>query len=176
MLSNLNEEYKKKLIVIKKHFGEDAQYRKFVEELKELRDSLQHIWAVRNKKSYDELEEFLILQWDTYKKGVLSEIADCYVIAYQIDEADFLRSYIEDLELIPPHLIYQNTRNARGKVAEIMRFKIDRTLGRIESGYYEPDICPICEGAGGFENPYEGGFFADCNVCNGTGKVERKEK
>ena len=173
MLSNLSEEYKEKLKTIKKHFGEDAQYKKFVEELKELRDSLHYIWPIRSKKSYDELEEFLILQWDTYKKGVLSEIADCYVIAYQINEADFLRSYIEDLELIPPHLIYQNTW---GKVAEIMRFKIDRTLERIESGYYEPDICPICEGAGGIKNTYEGGFFADCVTCNGTGKVERKEK
>ena len=175
MLDKLNKEYKKKLIVIKEHFGEDAQYKKFVEELKELRDSLHYIWPIRSKKSYDELEEFLILQWDNYKKGVLSEIADCYVIAYQIDEADFLRSYIEDLELIPPHLIYQNTRNARGKVAEIMRFKIDRTLERIESGYYEPDICPICYGAGGIKNTYDGHFF-NCKTCNGTGKVERKEK
>ena len=131
MLSNLSEEYKEKLKTIKKHFGEDAQYKKFVEELKELRDSLHYIWPIRSKKSYDELEEFLILQWDNCKKGALSEIADCYVIAYQINEADFLRNYIEDLELIPPHLIYQNTRNARGKVAEIMRFKIDRTLERI---------------------------------------------
>lgn len=175
MLGTMNNEYMGKLKAIKKHFGEDAQYKKFVEELKELRDSLHYIWAVRNKKSYDELEKFLILQWDTYKKGVLSEIADCYVVAYQINEADFLRSYIEDLELIPPHLIYQNTRNARGKVAEIMRFKIDRTLERIESGYYEPDICPICEGAGGIENTYDGHFF-NCKACNGTGKVERKEK
>ena len=137
MLSNLSEEYKEKLKTIKNHFGEDAQYKKFVEELKELRESLQHIWAVRNKKSYDELEEFLILQWDTYKKGVLSEIADCYVVACQINEADFLRSYIEDLELIPPHLIYQNTRNARAKIIEIMKFKIDRTIERIKTGYYE---------------------------------------
>ena len=173
MLSNLSEEYKEKLKTIKKHFGEDAQYKKFVEELKELRDFLHYIWPIRSKKSYDELEEFLILQWDNYKKGVLSEIADCYVIAYQINEADFLRSYIEDLNLIPTHLIYQNTW---GKVTEIMKFKIDRTLERIESGYYEPDICPICEGAGGFENPYEGGFFADCVTCNGTGKVERKNR
>ena len=175
MLSNLSEEYKEKLKTIKKHFGEDAQYKKFVEELKELRDSLHYIWPIRSKKSYDELEEFLILQWDNCKKGALSEIADCYVIAYQINEADFLRNYIEDLELIPPHLIYQNTRNARGKVAEIMRFKIDRTLERIESGYYEPDICPICYGAGGIKNTYDGHFF-NCKTCNGTGKVERKEK
>ena len=175
MLSNLSEEYKEKLKTIKEHFGRDAQYKKFVEELKELRDSLRYIWPIRSEKSYDELEEFLIFQWDNYKKGVLSEIADCYVIAYQINEADFLRNYIEDLELIPPHLIYQNTRNARGKVAEIMRFKIDRTLERIESGYYEPDICPICYGAGGIKNTYDRHFF-NCKTCNGTGKVERKEK
>ncbi|WP_435309655.1 hypothetical protein [Sebaldella termitidis] len=176
MLGTMNNEYMGKLKAIKKHFGEINQKAKLLEELEELQDALDAvnpIWLI--KKSDDDFEEFLISQWDTYKKGVLEEIADCYVIAYQIDKASFLRNYIESLDSFSSHLIYQNTRNARGKVAEIMRFKIDRTLERIESGYYEPDICPICEGAGGIENTYDGHFF-NCKACNGTGKVERKEK
>ncbi|MDR2879169.1 MAG: hypothetical protein LBV03_04560 [Fusobacteriales bacterium] len=138
MLNELSEEYKKKLKIIKNHFGENAQYKKFIEELKELREAMYRIQELKYRNpNPDDFEKFLILQWDTYNSGVLSEIADCYVVAYQINETDFLRSYIEDLELIPPHLIYQNTRNARTKIIEIMKFKIDRTIERIRTGYYD---------------------------------------
>ena len=119
------------------------------------------------------------LRWNyIYISKILEELTDCCVVAEQINKIKFLDFYFnlvfthyfdDSLLFMNLYSIYQNT------ILEIARQKIDRTLERIESGYYEPDICPICEGAGGIENIYDGHFF-NCKTCNGTGKVERKEK
>lgn len=130
MLNNLSDDYKLKLQAIKNHFGVDAQYKKLVEEMKELRESLQNIVPIRYKKSYAELTDFLYHQWDVYNNGVLSEIADCCVVAYQLDETEFLINYIEDSDTAIARLIYQNFKNSKSKILEIARFKIDRTIQR----------------------------------------------
>ena len=172
MLSNLSEEYKEKLKTIKNHFGEINQKAKLLEELEEAENEIadyagNYIYyaAVRDPNiNIDKL---------------LEEIVDCCVVAYQIDKTDFTERLLEDISDGYMDDGYKLIREVKfekeSKILEIARQKIDRTLERIESGYYEPDICPICYGAGGIKNTYDGHFF-NCKTCNGTGKVERKEK
>ena len=169
MLSNLSEEYKEKLKTIKNHFGEDAQNKKLIEEMEEFKYEVE---KCRQNSS------ILRLDGTTYISKILEELTDCCVVAEQINKIKFLDFYFnlvfthyfdDSLLFMNLYSIYQNI------ILEIARQKIDRTLERIKTGYYEPDICPICEGAGGIENIYDGHFF-NCKTCNGTGKVERKEK
>ena len=170
MLSNLSEEYKEKLKTIKNHFGEGVQSKKLIEEMEEFKCEVE---------KFRQNNFIFRLDGTADISEILEELTDCCVVAEQINKIRFLDFYFnlvfthyfdDSLLFMNLYSIYQNI------ILEIARQKIDRTLERIESGYYEPDICPNCGGDGGFENPYEGGFFADCNVCNGTGKVERKEK
>lgn len=178
MLSNLNEEYKNKLEIIKNHFGEEHQYRKLLEEIEEFNGELETLYF-KDDKGFTDIFTDSVFQDDKALEKLLEEMVDCYVVAYQINKIEILE-YI--LFLMFNYRYFDFGRKilpimkGKDRILEIARQKIDRTLERIKSGYYEPDICPNCGGDGGFENPYEGGFFADCNVCNGTGKVERKEK
>lgn len=177
MLSNLNEEYRNKLEIIKNHFGETHQKAKLWEELEEVADELWNLGGLSSRGM-----DVLLDDLKTRKKNVInlvSEFADCFVVAVQLEEECFteeilkslLTLYFEDDWSVYNYISY----HMESEILEIAKQKIDRTLERIESGYYEPDICPNCGGDGGFENPF-GGNFIDCNVCKGTGKVERKEK
>ncbi len=177
MLDNLNEEYKKKLESIKNHFGEEHQYRKLFEEIEEFNKELEILYF-KDDKDFTDISTDSVFQEDAAIEKLLEEMVDCYVVAYQINKIGILE-YI--LFLMFNYRYFDFGRKilpimkGREKALEIARQKIDRTLERIESGYYEPDICPICEGAGGIKNTYDGHFF-NCKTCNGTGKVERKEK
>ena len=53
MLSNLNGEYKKKLEIIKNHFGEEHQYKKLVEEMKEFSEELEILYFKDDKDFMD---------------------------------------------------------------------------------------------------------------------------
>ena len=168
MLSNLSEEYKEKLKTIKNHFGEDAQSKKLIEEMEEFKYEVE---KCRQNSS------ILRLDGTTYISKILEELTDCCVVAEQINKIKFLDFYFnlvfthyfdDSLLFMNLYSIYQNT------ILEIARQKIDRTLERIESGYYEPVLCPECCGDG--FHVEEGNIFVDCEICNGTGKVERKEK
>ncbi len=172
MLSNLDSTYKYKLEMIEEHFGVINQKAKLWEEIEEFQIAIRR--AKRNLRNFNNL---LLIPQNAV--DVIEELTDCYIVAYQIDK-------IRLVELLLSSIILENFRNAKdplnsliahydSKILEIAKHKIDRTLERIESGYYEPDICPNCGGDGGFENPF-GGNFIDCELCNGTGKVERKEK
>ena len=177
MLSNLSEEYKEKLKTIKNHFGEVHQKAKLLEELEEVDNEFWNF-----EYGFTEIDMILedLKNKDQKIINILNETADCFVVAVQLNKEYLTNSILEGLwssNFDGGHLAYfYILLNMESEVLKIARQKIDRTLERIESGYYEPEICPICGGDGGFENPFEGGFFADCVTCNGTGKVERKGK
>ena len=169
MLSNLSEEYKEKLKTIKKHFGEDVQSKKLIEEMEEFKYEAE---------KFRQNNFIFRLDGTADMSEILEELTDCCVVAEQINKIGFLGFYLDlvFIHYFGDSLLFRNLYfKNKDRILEIARQKIDRTLERIESGYYEPDICPICEGAGGIENIYDGHFF-NCKTCNGTGKVERKEK
>ena len=169
MLSNLSEEYKEKLKTIKNHFGEEHQYKKMVEEMKELED--EFIRFIKLSSSYIRNPKKEKVQ------NLLNELADCYVVAYQINETEYIdriahyysEQYFGSRRMIN-HIIHVSGKDV---ILKIARQKIDRTLERIETGYY--DSCPDCNGTGLIRLPY-GRAHTLCKTCNGTGKVERKEK
>ena len=175
MLSNLSEDYTKKLDIIKNHFGEVHQKVKLLEELEEVDNEF---WNFK----YGITEIDIILE-DLKNKdqkiiNILNEIADCFVVAVQLNKEDLTNSILEGLwssNFDDGHLAYiYILHNMESEVLKIARQKIDRTLERIKSGYYEPDICPNCGGDGFHTDESEN--FIDCVTCNGTGKVERKGK
>ena len=166
MLSNLNGEYKKKLEIIKNHFGEDAQYKKLVEEMKELED--EFIRFIKLSSSYIRNPKKEKVQ------NLLNELADCYVVAYQINETEYIdriahyysEQYFGSRRMIN-HIIHVSGKDV---ILEIAKQKIDRTLERIESGYY--DSCPDCNGEGSIRFPY-GRTLTKCKKCKGTGRKEK---
>ena len=175
MLSNLNEEYKKKLDIIRKHFGEEHQYRKLIEEMKEFSVELTAVYLNDNEEFTDIFKDSIFQNNEAIKK-LLEEMVDCYVVAYQINEISFLKDILYlmvnhdylDFGLKILHIL-ENKKEC----LEIAKQKIDRTLERLESGYYPNSnivTCPACGGAGEEETVY--GDYALCS-CGGTGRKEK---
>lgn len=173
MLSNLSEEYEEKLKTIKKHFGEINQKAKLLEELEEVDNEFGNF-------EYGITEINIILE-DLKNKdqkiiNILNEIADCFVVAVQLNKEELTNSILEGLwssSFDDGHLAYiYILYDMESEVLEIARQKIDRTLERIESGYYEPDICPECNGKGSIRLPY-GRTYTLCKKCKGTGRKEK---
>lgn len=101
---------KKDFLKIIEHFGIRNQMKKLNEECYEL------IEAIAN---YQDIEPFTTEDTNfkaIFKNHVIEEIADCLVLINQ-----FIEYYKID----------------NNDVAKIMQEKINRTLDRIESGYYE---------------------------------------
>ena len=101
---------KKDLFKIIEHFGVRNQMKKLNEECYEL------IEAIAN---YQDIEPFTAEDTNfkaIFKNHVVEEIADCLVLINQ-----FIEYYKID----------------NNNVAKIMQEKTNRTLNRIESGYYE---------------------------------------
>lgn len=101
---------KKDFLKIIEHFGIRNQMKKLNEECYEL------IEAIAN---YQDIEPFTIEDTNfkaIFKNHVIEEIADCLVLINQ-----FIEYYKID----------------NNDVAKIMQEKTNRTLKRIESGYYE---------------------------------------
>ena len=168
MLSNLSEEYKEKLKIIKEHFGEDVQAKKLIEEMEEFKHEIEKFHG-----------DNIILRLDgaVDLSKILEELTDCCVVAEQIGKIEFLEFYFNSILVyyFDDIMLFRNLYfKNKDTILEIARQKIDRTLERIESGYYEPVLCPECCGDG--FHVEEGNIFVDCEICNGTGKVERKEK
>ena len=169
MLSNLSEEYKEKLKTIKNHFGEDVQSKKLIEEMEEFKCEAE---------KFRQNNFIFRLDGTADISEILEELTDCCVVAEQINKIGFLGFYLDlvfihyfDDAMLFRNLYFKN----KDTILEIARQKIDRTLERIESGYYEPDICLECNGKGLIRLPF-GRNLTKCKTCNGTGKVERKEK
>ena len=102
---------KEDLLKIIEHFGVNNQQRKLQEEVFELNE------AITEKKYIDngELHEIGISK-EYYWGHVCEEIADCYILLEQF------RNYYDISDKAIKHS---------------MEIKINRTLERIESGYYE---------------------------------------
>ncbi len=165
MLSNLSQEYKDKLKAIYVHFGEINQRAKLLEELEEVEKEISNYAG--EHINYD-----AITDPDINIDKLLEEIADCYVVATQIDEISFVESLLGHIcegFMDDGYIIGEIKHTYLPKILEIAKFKIDRTLDRIDEGYYEPRICPECCSDGFLVE--EGGTFTDCKRCGGTGYV-----
>ena len=162
----LDDHYTFKNQKILEYFGENHQYKKLIEEIKELEkvstELFDHIKFWRQRKPsgcYDHyrhecakteeeiksLEDILlgtnklfdhyyeeVDKLDIYEEGVLSEIADCLVIADQLKERDFVLKIVGLLFLEADSILNHMSYSAeiQDQVFNIMIYKIDRTLQR----------------------------------------------
>lgn len=170
MLESLNKEYKDKLEEIKNHFGEEAQKAKLLEELEEVEDEIEDY--ARNHIHYD-----AVRNPDTNIDRLLDEIVDCYVVAYQVNKTYFIESLLEHISegyMDDGYKLIKEIKAEReAKLLEIAKFKIDRTLERIKTGYYsKPEKCPECNGKGSIRLPY-GRTVTKCKKCDGSGTKEK---
>ena len=112
----LNRGDREKLVKIKRFFGAEPQLLKLYEEIEELQEAHKN-W----RKSF-------------YKdnSNMIEEIADCFVIALQINKVKMIKNVIKGL--------VDNTKIFKTemieKIIRMVKFKINRTVERIESGQY----------------------------------------
>jgi len=112
----LNREDREKLVKIKRFFGAEPQLLKLYEEIEELQEAHKN-W----RKSF-------------YKdnSNIIEEIADCFVIALQINKVKMIKNVIKGL--------VDNTKIFKTemieKIIRMIKFKINRTVERIEKGQY----------------------------------------
>lgn len=112
----LNREDREKLVKIKRFFGAEPQLLKLYEEIEELQEAHKN-W----RKSF-------------YKdnSNMIEEIADCFVIALQINKVKMIKNVIKGL--------VDNTKIFKTemieKIIRMIKFKINRTVERIEKGQY----------------------------------------
>ena len=122
---------REKLNIILKHFGEEHQreYRKL--EIYELEIELNKFWYFK--------QEFIMKGESKYKlseviEELIDEIADVCVFNMQLTNYDLC----ESLEIICERYdIKEFCLEHKQTIKERVFFKVDRTLERIENGYYE---------------------------------------
>lgn len=112
----LNREDRERLVKIKRFFGAEPQLLKLYEEIEELQT------AYRNyRKTFYKDEQNLI-----------EEIADCFVVALQINKVklvkNVIRGLIDNTKIFKTEMIE--------KIIRMIKFKINRTVERIEKGQY----------------------------------------
>lgn len=112
----LNSEDREKLLKIKRFFGAEKQLLKLYEEVEELHEA-HGAW----RKSF-------------YKdnSNMIEEIADCFVIALQINKTKMIRNLIKGL--VDNSNIFKTEMIE--KIIKMVKFKINRTVDRIEKGEY----------------------------------------
>ncbi len=112
----LNSEDRGKLLKIKRFFGPEKQLLKLYEEIEELHEA-HGSW----RKSF-------------YKdnSNMIEEIADCFVIALQINKTKMIRNLIKGL--VDNSNIFKTEMIE--KIIKMVKFKINRTVDRIEKGEY----------------------------------------
>jgi hypothetical protein len=112
----LNSEDREKLLKIKRFFGAEKQLLKLYEEIEELHEA-HGTW----RKSF-------------YKdnSNMIEEIADCFVIALQINKTKMIRNLIKGL--VDNSNIFKTEMIE--KIIKMIKFKINRTVDRIEKGEY----------------------------------------
>lgn len=101
----------KDLLKIIEHFGVNNQQRKLAEEVFELQEAI----SIYEKIEYWDGEGYFI-DFSSDKDTIIEEIADICVI---------LRQFMEHYDI------------TQDEISDRMADKINRTLERIESGYYE---------------------------------------
>ncbi len=121
----ISKEYMDKIETVKNHFGIKAQESYIWNELEELREAAEKYGNARKIKN-DLTEE---------RKNLVSEIADCYFMSIQIERKDMVQEFIIYFicDLLFPNQFIEFFK----EVIEEMYFKIDRTIDRIKTGYYE---------------------------------------
>ena len=112
----LNSEDREKLLKIKRFFGAEKQLLKLYEEIEELQEAHKE-W----RKSF-------------YKdnSNMIEEIADCFVLALQINKTKMIRNLIKGL--VDNSNIFKTEMIE--KIIKMVKFKINRTVDRIEKGEY----------------------------------------
>lgn len=112
----LNREDREKLLKIRRFFGAEPQLLKLYEEIEELQVAHKE-W----RKSF-------------YKdnSNMIEEIADCFVIALQINKTKMIRNLIKGL--VDNSNIFKTEMIE--KIIKMVKFKINRTIERIEKGEY----------------------------------------
>lgn len=112
----LNSEDREKLLKIKRFFGAEKQLLKLYEEIEELHEA-HGSW----RKSF-------------YKdnSNMIEGIADCFVIALQINKTKMIRNLIKGL--VDNSNIFKTEMIE--KIIKMVKFKINRTVDRIEKGKY----------------------------------------
>ena len=112
----LNKENREKLVKIKRFFGAEPQLLKLYEEIEELQEAHKN-W----RKSF-------------YKdnSNMIEEIADCFVVALQINKVKLVKNVIKGL--IDNTKIFKTEMIE--KIIRMIKFKINRTVERIEKGQY----------------------------------------
>ena len=112
----INSEDREKLLKIKRFFGTEKQLLKLYEEIEELHEA-HGSW----RKSF-------------YKdnSNMIEEIADCFVIALQINKTKMIRNLIKGL--VDNSNIFKTEMIE--KIIKMVKFKINRTIERIEKGEY----------------------------------------
>ena len=112
----LNREDRERLVKIKKFFGAEPQLLKLYEEIEELQT------AYRNyRKTFYKDEQNLV-----------EEIADCFVVALQINKVKMVKNVIKGL--VDNANIFKT--EIIEKIIRMVKFKINRTVERIEKGEY----------------------------------------
>lgn len=112
----LNSEDREKLIQIKRFFGVEKQQLKLYEEIEELEQAHKQ-W----RKSFYKEEHKMI-----------EEIADCFVVALQINKTKMVKNIIKGL--VDNSKIFKT--EMLEKIVKMIKFKINRTVERIEKGEY----------------------------------------
>jgi hypothetical protein len=112
----LNSEDREKLLKIKRFFGAEKQLLKLYEEIEELHEA----YGSWRKSFYKD------------NSNMIEEIADCFVIALQINKTKMIRNLIKGL--VDNSNIFKTEMIE--KIIKMVKFKINRTIERIEKGEY----------------------------------------
>lgn len=110
----MNQEYRKKLRAIKKHFGETLQFKKYLEEQNEV------LKAFKMYKQTD--EETFFKDYD----NLLEETADCIVVALQLLIIPELKEFFRQA------INFEYREEEKDFILAIMLYKIDRTIMRFK--------------------------------------------
>lgn len=111
-----NSEDREKLLMIKRFFGTEKQLMKLYEETSELQEAYR-----KYRKTF-------------YKDpaNVIEEIADCIVVALQVNKTKLVKSFVKGL-IDNSSVLKTETVE---KIIKTVKFKINRTVERIEKGEY----------------------------------------
>ena len=135
----LTQEYREKNIKIVKHFGKDHQYKKFLEEIKELLDEIKKlINFIGYRKNllnstilHEILCEYILETGNVLEKGFISELADCQILADQLNESDFFIEFLSmSLKDVGLADVVLNSKRGNYLIKHSMEYKVDRTLER----------------------------------------------
>lgn len=135
----LTPEYKEKNIKILTHFGKNHQYKKFLEEIKELFDEIKKLLnfidyrknLIEGTSEYKLLCEYILEKDNVLENGFITELVDCQILAEQLNESDFFIEFLsmslKDVRFLD---LILNSKRGKYLIEFCTEYKIDRTLER----------------------------------------------